>query len=189
VLVAEYKITPEQAQILYSLLFLHVFKLLSRPGIKRLTVGDRDALVAAPYLDQRDQALLENLKIYLTNLSERVGALEDAVSLLQQRPMPTASEIRDACRKATIRLARVLIDDQKIIERESFKDKIDEFLSSPLRYCFVLGPSGVGKSISTATEAEQLLKEGRSVLLIPGKYFSLEEAAQLITQRLISYGG
>lgn len=184
VLVDDYKVTPEEAQVLYSLLFLHVFKLLSRPGIKRLTASDRDALVTAPYLDRRDSALLENLKIYFTNLSERVGALEEAVKLLQQRPLPTASEIREACRKATTRLARVLIDNQKIIERENFKDGIDEFLSSALRYCFVLGPSGVGKSISIAMEAERLVRQGRIVLLIPGKYFSLEEAARLITQEL-----
>lgn len=116
--------------------------------------------------------------------NERMDALEKAVSGLQQKRLPTADEIRDACHKATSRLASVIIDNQRTIIRDKLRDGINDFLARPLRYSFVLGPSGVGKSVSMAMESERLLSEGQTALLVRGKYFSLEEATRLITQEL-----
>lgn len=184
ILVSKYKASPEAAQTIYSILFLDIFKLLSQPGIKRLTPSERDNLVATPVLEPGDQILLENLRVHITDLNARVVALEEAVSGLRQKPLPTKGEVQDACRKITTRTARVIIEDQKTIERDGFEEAINEFLTHPLRYCFVLGPSGVGKSVSMAMEAERLIEGGRATLLIPAKYFSLDEIARLITQEL-----
>lgn len=183
-LVTKYANAPDQAKTVYSVLFLHVFKLLSQTGIKRLTPVKRDAILASPIVDERDRALLLNLSTYFTDLTARVGLLEADVASLKNRPLPTADEILEACSSASNRLAQGIIDGQIVIQRENFQPEIDAFLSSQARYCFLLGPSGVGKSTSIAMEALRLSKKGRIVLLIPGKYFSLEEATRLITEEL-----
>lgn len=183
-LVSKYKAPADQAQTIYSVLFLHVFKLLTQAEIKRLTTDTRDSILAAPQVSERDRALLANLSIYLTNLTDRVNALEEAVSALQPRALPTESEIRDACRKITTRLSATIVDGQKTIIRENLRDAFTEFLSSNERYLVVLGPSGVGKSICAATEVEQIQNAGATVLFVRGKYFSLNQAAELIAQEM-----
>lgn len=100
------------------------------------------------------------------------------------RRLPAASEIRDACINVTKRLVGAIVEDRKLITRETLTNEIDEFLSSKERYCFIRGPSGVGKSISVATEAERLIEAGFIVLLISGKDFSLQEAAQQVAGEL-----
>lgn len=183
ILIDKYEIASDQAQRVYEVLFFHVFKLLTQHGIKRLTTDGRDAILAAPHVASSDQALFANISIYL-NLSERVDALEKAVSVLQPRALPTASEIKEACRKATERLATIIVDGRKTIDRQNIIDAVNEFLSSEHRYLFMLGPSGTGKSIFAATEAKRLMDEGAIVLLMRGKYFSLNDAAQLIAAEI-----
>lgn len=183
-LVTGYATTPDTAQTVYSVLFLHVFKLLSQSGIKRLTPADRDAILASPIVEERDRALLLNLSTYFTDLTARVGLLEADVASLKNRPLPNVDEIQEACSSATRRLAQGIIAGQSVIQRESFQPETKAFFSSQAHYCFLLGPSGVGKSTSIAMEALRLSREGRIVLLIPGKYFSLEEATKLITEEL-----
>src|SRR5260370_15203998 len=85
ILVTEHATTLHQAQEFYPRLFLHVFKLLSTPGTKRLTVEDRNEQLALPTLSVADQLLLDNLKIIVARLNERVEGLEEAVSLLQEQ--------------------------------------------------------------------------------------------------------
>src|SRR6185503_19011915 len=109
---------------------------------------------------------------------------EKAVSVLQPKALPTASEIRQACTKVMRRVANSIVDGRKSIDRENFRDHIDEFLASEQRYFIVLGPSGVGKSISAATDAKRLNDAGKTVLLVKGKHFSLEQAAKLISQEI-----
>jgi len=183
-LVTKYKTPADQAQTIYSVLFLHVFKLLSRAGIKRLTTDARDSILAAPHVPEPDRALLANLSIYLTNLTDRVEALEEAVSALQPPALPTESEIRDACRKITTRLSATIIDGQRTIVRENLRDTFNEFLASNERYLVVLGPSGAGKSICAATEVEQMQNASATVLFVRGKYFSLDQAAELIAHEM-----
>ena len=101
ILTSEYEVRPDQAQTVYSVLFLHVFKLLTQAGIKRLTIADRKSVLASPRVSSEDQALFANLSQYQTDLSQRMDALEKAVGILQPRALPAASEIRQACNKVT----------------------------------------------------------------------------------------
>lgn len=50
------------------------------------------------------------------------------------RRLPAASEIRDACINVTKRLVGGIVEDRKIITRETLTNEIDEFLSSEERY-------------------------------------------------------
>jgi hypothetical protein len=100
------------------------------------------------------------------------------------RLLPTADEIRDACTKVTRRLIDGIVENRKIIARETVSNRIDEFLASEERYSFIRGSSGVGKSTSLASEAERLINAGFTILLISGKAFSLQEAAQQVAGEL-----
>jgi len=187
ILTSEYEVPAERSQTVYSVLFLHVFKLLTQRAIKRLTIADRERILASPQVSSRDQVLFANLAEYLTNLSGRVDALEEAVRLLQPRALPTANEISEACGKVTKRFVMGSLDERNTIEREGFRAQVNEFFSSPQRYFFVLGPSGTGKSTSAATEVKRLNDAGKTILLVPGKHFSLEQTAQLISQEIWPY--
>ena len=184
ILTTQYGTDPQEARMLYALLFLHVFKLLSQSGIKRLSTADRDLILAKPRVDDQDRALLTNLEIYLSHVTERIEALEEDVASLKSKPLPSPFQIQDACGALSTRIASVLVDGQSVIERLTFQNRLDSFLKSQARYCFVLGPSGVGKSISIATQVERLTHKDRALILTPGKSFSLEETARLVAQEL-----
>ncbi len=184
ILITQYRIDPQEARMLYALLFLHVFKLLSQSGIKRLSTADRDLILATPRVDDQDRALLANLEIYLTHVTERIEALEEDVASLKSKPLPSLFQIQDACSALSTRIASVLVDGQSVIERTTFQNGLDSFLKSQARYCFVLGPSGVGKSISIATQVERLTQKNRALILTPGKSFSLDETARMVAQEL-----
>lgn len=70
-----------------------------------------------------------------------------------------------------------------IINR-STEGKIDQFITSSTRYCFILGPSGTGKSVLMANEAARLMKSGRTVLLLHGGSFNMEGLAETISYKL-----
>lgn len=184
ILITQYGTDPQEARMLYALLFLHVFKLLSQSGIKRLSTADRDLILATPRVDDQDRALLANLEIYLSHVTERIEALEEDVASLKSKPLASLLQIQDACGVLSTRIASVLIDGQSVIQRLTFQNRLDSFLQSQARYCFVLGPSGVGKSISIATQVQRLTQKNRALILTPGKSFSLDGTAGLLAQEL-----
>ncbi|HEV7642792.1 MAG TPA: SMEK domain-containing protein [Pyrinomonadaceae bacterium] len=78
-------------------------------------------------------------------------------------------------------------NSRKTIIRNTFRDQVTKFINSNIRYAFVIGASAVGKSIALATEARQLLEEGKNVLLLrilPDRYFSLEYVTNQIREQL-----
>ncbi|MFI5300900.1 MAG: hypothetical protein ACHREM_22690, partial [Polyangiales bacterium] len=50
-----------EAQQQYSALFVHVFHALCRPGVKRLSTSDRDAILSKPTLSDGDTTLLNQV--------------------------------------------------------------------------------------------------------------------------------
>lgn len=93
-----------------------------------------------------------------------------------------AARIQTACRRATGRLANILLDGRRVIAREAIRDRLNRFLASPVRYCFVLGGSGVGKSTFMGGEAQRLLDEGWTVLLVRGDNLTLNNLADAVRQ-------
>ena len=76
----EYRVVDDrQAEELYARLFLSVFRLLSQPGRKVLTVEERERQLAMPTLSANDHAVLELLKDMHRKLEERVSELEHRV--------------------------------------------------------------------------------------------------------------
>jgi len=66
----------QAARAVYQRLFLFVFKLLTQPGSKRLTVALLREQLAQLELSPEDQYLLQNLVIQITALDARVSVLE-----------------------------------------------------------------------------------------------------------------
>lgn len=120
-LVTKYHVQPERSQTVYSALFLHVFKLISQPNIKRLTTGELTLLLTTPTLSQSDEILLTNINVNLSRLNERMFALEESVVKLQPRLLPTADEARALLRAYVEELAAqrpyVLWGDEVYVER------------------------------------------------------------------------
>ncbi|MEG3853165.1 hypothetical protein [Microcoleus sp. Z1_C4] len=81
-----------QASEQYQRLFLYVFKLLSQPDIKQLTVEERTHQLSLPTLSETDHNLLQNLIVSVLNLESRVGILEQSFT---QFPHAIASQVND----------------------------------------------------------------------------------------------
>jgi tetratricopeptide (TPR) repeat protein len=63
----------QHARGLYERLFLHVFKAISREGIKRLTTSDLSGLLALPTLSESDRLLLESVALRLMDVESRLA--------------------------------------------------------------------------------------------------------------------
>jgi nucleoside phosphorylase/HEAT repeat protein len=99
------------------------------------------------------------------------------------RPRPFAA-IRQACFRLTERRAKVLTNNWAIIPRHDFRGKLNEFLDLPVRYCILVGPSGVGKSVAMAVEALRLFDSGWTTILMAAGEFSVERAHKRICQEM-----
>lgn len=185
----QYSMTAEQADDVYSRLFLYVFKRLSIPGIKQLTREELARQIALPALNAADYALLNQLSIFIKDLGRRVETLEGEMSALRQQQVVEISldELREACRKVTSTSINKIVEGQRPVVRRRLRDEVGQLLTSPTRYLFVVGASGVGKSTALSLEAEHLAASGWTVILItvlPGELFTLDYAAELIRRQL-----
>ena len=103
------------------------------------------------------------------------------VTALDQLPL-SPDQIYSACKLTTPFLARDLIRGQTVIPRQNNQTLLDRFFTSSRRYCLLRGPSGVGKSIVIAGEANRLLEDGWAALLMRAQDFSLQYLAERIAQ-------
>jgi HEAT repeat protein len=131
-----------------------------------------------------DETELRNLLLH-----PDAGALRDTYFGLGPTPSVslTLRSLGEACAKVTSGFSHEIIAGQRLIVRRKFRRELDNFLGASIRYGFVIGPSGVGKSAALAVEAERLLDEDWAVLLLPtlpGNLFSFEYAAELISQHI-----
>jgi HEAT repeat protein len=92
-------------------------------------------------------------------------------------------EFLNACEQVTRSSLADKSAKHPVIKR-NIERKIEQFLTSSVRYCFVLGPSGVGKSILMANETERLRSLGWTVLLLHGGSFSMQGLAETISYKL-----
>ena len=97
-------------------------------------------------------------------------------------PVFTPTQIHQACQSITDCVSRELIGSQAVIPREQIRAQLDDFLASAVRYGLLLGPSGTGKSVIMAVEAQRLLDHGWVALLMHGKTFSLPYLAERVAQ-------
>ena len=70
----------QEAQDVFDRLFSFVFQRLTHPGIKRLTVEEREQQLACPTLSATDRAVLEAVATTLREIGRRVEILEETVT-------------------------------------------------------------------------------------------------------------
>lgn len=107
------------------------------------------------------------------------------VHLEKHPPEPDSLDaIRKACYSLTKHIAKFLIDNRPVIPRHGFRTKLNEFIASPSRYCFVLGPSGVGKSVAMAVEALRVFDLRWVSLLMTADSFSIDAAYKSVCEEI-----
>jgi len=99
------------AQSLYERLFLHVFKTISRAGLKRVTPGDLIGLLALPALSDEDRATLDRVNSTLVDLERRVELGEQ-----RRRRQGLMIERLDGQVQALARQQGVLASIQYVVE-------------------------------------------------------------------------
>ena len=73
----------DHANTVYMHMFFSVFERLTHTGLKRLTVEDRERLLAQPSFDARAQSLFEIVHDLLDTLEERMAAVEERVGTIE----------------------------------------------------------------------------------------------------------
>jgi HEAT repeat protein len=119
-------------------------------------------------------------QVSLTKLNTLLRLHEETHKILS--PIFTPLQIYEACNKITALVAERLFKNQTVTQRQAVKAKLEDFLTSSQRYAVVLGPSGVGKSMTMADQATCSLKTGWAALLMEGGTFTLNYLAEVIIQ-------
>jgi hypothetical protein len=125
-------------------------------------------------------------QVSLTKLNTLQKLLEETQKTLS--PVFTPLQIYQACSKITALVAERLFKSQTVSQRQDVKAKLEAFLASSQRYAVVLGPSGVGKSMIMADQADCFLKSGWAALLMEGGTFTLNYLAEVVIQDGLSQG-
>jgi hypothetical protein len=86
----------QAAELLHDILFAAVFRTLSQPGLKELTVPALESYLAAPKLAESDRALLVQLKEGVLGHSIRLFALETRVEAVEIEQRALRAIIGDA---------------------------------------------------------------------------------------------
>lgn len=114
-------------------------------------------------------------------LPESLGLAEDSQAELDA--------IQDVCRHLTLGTATTLnrnLPAASAVVRHGAESHVDLFLASDLKWCVLIGQSGVGKSTVMASTAMRLASIGWSVLLVNARQFTLNEVARSMAARVDS---
>ena len=84
-----------QAKAQHERLFLHVFKTLSRSGVKQLTRADLEVQLALPKLDEADRVMLEHVVRRLCDFETQLGVLEERVEVHTGQISALQSSLQD----------------------------------------------------------------------------------------------
>jgi len=139
----------------YQRLFLHVFKVLSRPDTKRLTKDDLVAQVSLPTLNDGDRLLLTTLTNLVGELENRVSVLEvglaETNATMQQIQNNVTAVMGGLDMKSTVDfvVAHPILEPPLLVSQLSRRENVVKQLSTQLRQCTWLaihGGAGIGKT-------------------------------------------
>lgn len=144
----QYARDTQQAEEQYQRLFLYVFKLLSQPGIKRLTVEDRATQLSLPPLSEQDRELLDSVIVRICRLEARVDVVELSLLQLNSQVQRLAQDKGiDAAIDYTV--ATPILDVPPSVEHLSRREKVINELKTILgnhTWIAVYGSTGSGKT-------------------------------------------
>lgn len=91
-LTALHGVAADVTETVYQRLFLHIFKLLSARGLKRIDVADLEAQLTLAPLSQADETLLLKLRTDIAAFEQRITTLEGQVGALSQQSADIVSQ-------------------------------------------------------------------------------------------------
>jgi hypothetical protein len=139
----------------YQRLFLYVFKLLTRPDLKRLTFDDLLAQLSLPTLSESDRALLGTLTRRLDELEARVSSLERRVTEHSAAIVSVESRVNAITKAQGIQAAidfttvNPLLDLPPLVNLLSHRKTTVDATSNHLKthtWLALVGSAGVGKT-------------------------------------------
>jgi len=139
----------------YQRLFLHVFKVLSRPDTKRLTKDDLVAQLSLPTLNDGDRLLLTILTNLVGELENRVSVIEEGLAetnaAMQQIKNTVAAAMGGLDMQSAVDfvVAHPILEPPLLVSQLSRRVDVVKQLSNQLRQCTWLaihGGAGIGKT-------------------------------------------
>ena len=191
-IIEKYKVSEKQSFSIYQRLFHHVFRVISKSGVKRLTTSEITPLLETPNFAEKDAVdkLFEQLESYgvrikiLETGQEKIRQDVDSlkVQVEEQNYLVELdfADIRKAFEKVSRKYAAQIVDKQKTIARPKFNGELNCFFTESVRYALAVGISGAGKSIAVASQTIKLIENGWTVLLLsvpPGEAFNFADFA------------
>lgn len=148
-----------------------------------LGIPARDLLsdLASNFLvEMEEEVRRANSPLFNLITSEQLAHL---VSVVTGTSVPL-NDLRRAVLQASGPIVRDLKAPHPVAPRVRLQQRVKDFLTSSKRLLIVVGPSGSGKSIALAAEADRVQANGWSVLAIRAFGFSLAEAASAVSAQL-----
>ena len=191
-IIEKYKVSEKQSVSVYQRLFHHVFRVISKSGVKRLTASEITPLLETPNFAEKDAVdkLFEQLESYdirikiletgQEKIRQDVGSLKVQVEEQNYLVEPDFADLSKAFEKVSRKYAAQIVDKQKTVARPKFDGELDCFFTESVRYALAIGISGAGKSIAVASQAIKLIENGWTVLLLsvpPGEAFNFADFA------------
>lgn len=139
----------------YQRLFLHVFKVLSCPDIKRLTRADLITHLSLPTLNDADRSLLTTLADQIGKLENRMGVLEEGLAetnaAMEQIQNTVAAAMGDPDMKSGVDflVAHPILEPPPLVNQLSHRVEVVNQFSNQLRqhtWLAIHGGAGIGKT-------------------------------------------
>ena len=142
----------ENSEILYSRLFLFVFKLLTKRGLKSLNSEELKIQATLPELNGNDQLIIDFINYFLKNADERLSELEDKVEINSSQILELNSSVELLKNSDTVfeyRLSNLSITPVEIIKNASLREKkVEDITQLFNKYSWInfQGINGTGKT-------------------------------------------
>lgn len=145
-------VSGENAEILYSRLFLFVFKLLTKRGLKSLNSVELMIQATLPELNGNDQLIIDFINYFLKNADERLSELENKVEINSSQILELNSSVELLKNSDTVfeyRLSNLSITPVEIIKNASLREKkVEDITQLFNKYSWInfKGINGTGKT-------------------------------------------
>lgn len=142
----------EEANLAYSKLFLHVFKLLTQKGIKQLASNGLRSQISLSVFNEQDKQFLDTINALLSVIHQRVSELENTVYIHTDKIAKLTNDVNVIIQSETVfdyKLRTFSLNPPVLIKNGSQrKQKIENLLDlfKSFFWIHIQGINGTGKS-------------------------------------------
>ena len=147
----------------------------------------QEAMNAKVAIEEVSEFLSNQFSITWVKLDEISGKLDRILALLE-RLTPTIPQIFEETWNFTHNVVDSLIQSRKLSSRPDLNDNLLSFLSTSLRFGFLRGSSGTGKSMLLASNAESFFQENWATILVTADQFEVRSLLPRIGENYLPAG-